>query len=399
MLWAAGRVSLPSDVAPGEIVSVIVPVAAVDGEGAPLAASSPGELWHYRVRWDAVEGEDGWFSQGTEPVAEEAIQVVVNDRGVRFESSETPLAMEAGATVQVPVVVANAGSGSWEAETSYLVARWYRWDGRDLRLEGPRRALTTDAAPGSEISLEATLLVPSVPGNYWLVWDMVCNGEGFASSQGGRRANMLVAPVLVRASGVRAVDLASVVNVPAVTSDTHRARGDFDGQGRTFPAEWMPPDRSGAAEDLYPSGYYSPGEAWLAIPFTFPDAQSGVGMGVACTGQSIPLGEQGVNRIHLLAASTAGARSTTFGLRSSDGETEQVELMVPSWTQPEGPARIGAYAPYVRTLTSDVAGPAVYLYHLTLEPSGGAAVSLELPREPWIRMLAITVEEAGPTAQ
>jgi hypothetical protein len=220
---------------------------------------------------------------------------------------------------------------------------------------------------------------------------MVANGEGYAAAGSGRRADLLVMPVMVQGGEFRAIDLSKLANVIAVTDDAHRARGDFDGEGRSFPAECLPPDQSGAADRLYPSGYYAPASAH-SVPFSFPDLASGCGGAVACDGQSLSLGERGVSRIHLLLASAAAQEQVALGLKRDTGEVEQVTLAVPGW-RPTGPEQeVGAYAPYVRTLTGDDASAPACLYHRTIAPSTGLAVSLELPRQPSVRIMAITVE-------
>ncbi len=178
----------------------------------------------------------------------------------------------------------------------------------------------------------------------------------------------------------------------AVTTDEYRARGDFDGQGRSFPSEWIPPDLSGPREHLYQSGYYSPGGPDVPVAFAFPALSSGVGGAVACAGQSIPLGQHGAARVHLLAASTAGTGEAAFGLKSPAGDVDEVRAVVPSWTDPYQGVPVGVYAPYLRTLSGDDPAVAGYLYHLTLVSPSREAVSLELPRAPWIKILAVTAE-------
>ena len=54
---------------------------------------------------------------------------------------------------------------------------------------------------------------------------------------------------------------------------------------------------------------------------------------------------------------------------------------------------IGAYAPYLRTLTGDDATVSASLYHRVAAPTKGVAVSLELPQQPSVKILAVTVEE------
>ena len=394
------RAELPRAVAPGEIVSVMIPVTAAQRDGTPLAPSPPEDLWHYRVQWDLVEGEDGWFSHQGLPPAEEAIEVVSRDWGVFFRSAATPTKMEAGSTLPLEVALANAGHHTWkQTDTYHLTYSWYRWDGRAEqpphdRLPTPTM-LPAEVAPGEKIALTADLKAPLVPGMYWLAWDMVCEGEVFSASEAGKARGTLVQPVLVRGGHFRSLDLTALMNVPAITTDTHRAWGDFDGAGRSLPAECLPPDLSGAQDNLYPSGYYA-AAAGTPIPFTFPETSSGVGGGVACAGQSISFAEARARRLHLLAGSTAGTQNIEVTLRYADGRAQLTALSVPSWMQREETlpnVSLAAYSPYLRSQSGDTATPA-YLYLLTLTPDSPDAVSLELPKAPWVKILAITLETA-----
>ena len=395
LLAHGARGLLPRDVAPGEVASVMIPVSAVQGDGSALPVPQPADLWHYRVQWDLVEGAGGWFSSQGQPAASEAIEVTARDRGVIFESAATPGEMEAGKQVKVAVVVGNAGPRAWQAANSYLTYHWHRWDGRDLACDATRTALAADAAPGQKVKLSAMVSAPPAPGPYWLVWDMVTNGESAATSGGARRADILVAPVMVRGGSFRTIDLAKATNVVAVTDDAHRGRGDFDGQGRSLPAEWVPPDQTGAADRIYPSGYYAPSTPLAEVPFAFPDASSGVAGAVACNGQQIVLGSKPVKRVHLLLASSEQQDQITLGLRLADGQAEQVTLAAPGWTElpPDYPRDVGAYTPYLRALGGDDPSHSASLYHRTLAPASAGAIALDLPVHPSVKILAITVEE------
>ena len=180
------------------------------------------------------------------------------------------------------------------------------------------------------------------------------------------------------------------MNVPAITTDGMRARGDFDGAGRSLPAEYLPPDLSAAPGDLYPSGYCA-FAAEEPIPLAFPDTSSGLGGAVACAGQPVPLGTAPVKRILLLAASTAGWRHAEFGLRGEAGSLERLVAPVPPWTERAEGQAVGASTPFLRSMSDDEPTPA-YLYLLTLVPARPTAGALELPRAPEIKLLAITVE-------
>ncbi len=397
--WEGARADLPRDVAPGEVVSVMIPVSATQPDGSPLSPPLADSLSHYRVQWDLVAGGDGWFSRGAGSLGEEAIGLADRDWGVLLKTSTTPAEMTAGQTVEVGVTIANAGPRKWaaspELSTASTVLRgdWRQWDGRQTQWHAEPLPLSREVQPAETVTLKTKLTAPSVAGTYWLVWEVSGGESKPMSSVMGRRDDLLAVPVAVGGGKLRAVDLSSLVNVAAVTTDSYRTRGDFDGRGRSFPAECLPPDLSGAREDLYPAGYYG-GAGLEPVPFRFPDASSGVGGAVACAGQRIALGGSGVGSVYLLAASTSEQRSVEMVLNAVDGTSEQVPVTVRSWQQAADARGIGAYAPYVRGLSGDDASAAACLYVLTVRSQKGSkAVSLELPRDPSIKILAVTVED------
>jgi len=393
VVWETARAELPAEVAPGEVVSVMIPVTAATAQGDPLTPVDVGELWHYRVQWDLVEGEDVWFSAEEWKPAEEAIDVVAHDPGLVFQSAFTPVEMHASERVGVELSVANASRHEWRSGRSYVTCRWYRWDGRPVPDSAIATHLPSDLEPGGELTMEASLAAPSAPGPYWVAWEGARSGQEEVV-RGGRRRDLAVSPVYVRGSRVRHVDLTSLANVVAVTTEAYRARGDFDGRGRSLPAEWLAPDLSGPREQVYPSGYYAPGDPKAEAPFVFPETSSGAGGCVACAGQSIPLGDAGGGQVHLLLASTAGTGEAAFGLARESGEVDTVAAVVPSWTERVEGVPVGAYTPYVRSSAGDDASTAAYLYHVTLSVPSGKVVSLELPQAPWIKIVAVTVEDA-----
>jgi hypothetical protein len=392
------RAELPRDVAPGQIVSVMIPVRAVTADGRPLpavtseAGRSPDGLWHYRLQWDLVSGDGRWFADEGRPAAEEAIQVVARDPGASIRFVGVPPEVSPGSVARVRAGLANVSSRAWTAGDPCLAASWFRWDGRELPEATVHTSLPSNVGPGETVEIEADVSVPSSPGNYWLALRAECSGDESEAASQGLHRDLAVSPVLVRASGMRALDLSPYANVTGVTTDGYRARGEFDERGRSLPAEWTPPDLSGPREHLYQSGYYSPGTPRAPAVFAFPDTSSGTGGVVACNGQSIELGDKPVARVHLLAASTAGTGEATFGLRRAAGEIDELPTVVPSWTGRVEGVPVGAYAPYIRHLAGDDPSVAGYLHHLTLASPTAEATTLVLPQAPWVKLVAVTVE-------
>ncbi len=391
VFWDAGRVELPRDVPPGDVVSLAVPLVANGHDGGPLAPTGPQDLWHYRVQWDLVEGDVNWLSShGTGP-RDEAIQVAWRGSGAVIESVSAAAELDAGDSTSIELVVANGSEELLPAGEARIAIRWHRWDGRSADVHVAPVGLPIDVDAGTRAFVTVPVIIPREPGPYRLTASVEVGGGDLDSSH--QHLDNCSAPtqVFVRADRFRAIDLSPYANVMAVVPDSYRAQGDFDGRGRSLPAEWLPPDPFGPRDQLYPSGYYAPGHPRDEVMFSFPSASGSVGAAVACTGQSIPLGEAGATKVHMVAASTRGAYEAAFGLTSATGEAESVSVMVPSWDESPAGAPFALYCPYVRTFSEDILQN-VYLYHLTLAPRAGAAASLGLPEAPWVKVLAITVE-------
>ncbi len=82
----------------------------------------------------------------------------------------------------------------------------------------------------------------------------------------------------------------------AVSARTNRADGDFDGKGRTFPAEMLP------------ATIVSEG-----VPFKVGPTTDGKNNALACRGQSLPLAAGDFDRVAVLAASSNGDKLLDFG--------------------------------------------------------------------------------------
>ena len=388
------RAQLPKEVPPGAVASVMIPIVAADAEGRPLPPNRHEDEWHYAVQWDVVAGDNDWFSKDGGPAGEEAIEVVSYDPGVVFESVSAPMEVDAGGSAEAEVIAANGGAHPWTAGGSWVTYDWIGWDGSAAGVDGPAQTSTPFPAtvqPGEKMRVTAPLVAPNTAGPYWVVWRVVENANEGLSRESGRRRDLYVTPVSVRSEAVHTVDLSPYGNVAGIAVDSYRARGDFDGRGGSIPAEHLPPDQSEARGKLYPAGYYAPGPASGSPPFGFPDRGTGVGLVVACTGQTIAMGEADAVRIHLIAASTEGDQAVAFRLGLQSGEVEDASVTVPGWDHRGTAAPVAVYAPYVRTLSGDDATRQAYLHHLTLTPRE-PAVSLELPKAPWVKIIAVTIE-------
>jgi O-antigen ligase len=137
------------------------------------------------LRWRASsEGDRSWYLADIAP-------------------EEERLALAPGELGGTAVSVTNAGRLTWGsagAKPFHLSYRWFRLreDGgvEPLELEGERTRLTCALAPGEEVTLEAAVRAPRLPGSYVLIWDMVQEHTTWFSDKVG-----LGAPVSVVVGG------------------------------------------------------------------------------------------------------------------------------------------------------------------------------------------------------
>jgi hypothetical protein len=320
----------------------------------------------------------------------EIIQVIAYDPGIQLESFTAPATAEAGTTITATVNAVNAGHQVWR-EGMAVVWEWFQWDGRTTGQSGTF-ALSKAVSPGERIKVEAPVVVPEIPGSYRLACTVATEGSLQFSWRSGRRQAEGLVTVSVTAAKIKSVDLTQYFSVNAIATDVFRSRADFDGRGNSLPAEFVPPDKSNAPAGAYPSSYYILGGP-SSIPFAYPEANSGLGQAVACNGQQLALGDSGAKQIHLAIASTEGPQEAAFVLRATSGTTQEMKLTVPGWNnaRPEDNTTLALRIPFVRTLSADDITRSANIYHLKLTPAA-PAITLELPRAPWIKILAVTVE-------
>ena len=106
--------------------------------------------------------------------------------------------------VAVPVTVGNSGGRAWDPARMHLSYHWLWLVPRELAHrsqtvpfhDGIRTDLgTTVVAPGARVALQGRVLAPSVPGLYWLQWDMVEEGMTWFAQVAPRQPRTLVVVV------------------------------------------------------------------------------------------------------------------------------------------------------------------------------------------------------------
>ncbi len=372
-------VPFPQDVKPGEIVSVPLPVKIAEPSGEHARPGGPGELtWMFLPKGEADSPDLKEFRSESLALSSEAFTADISP-------TAPPREVTAGGKTDLVVEVTNTGTAPWPADSMMLTAAWYDGDGRRMQIAG--RVKLGEVAPQLKSTATITLTAPAVPGSYWLAWGVAPEVAKLLSPA------QAVLPMAVTGGSFRSLDLADLGNCMAVSTDGYRSQADFDGSGRSFPAECLPHEQAAGHATFCQAGSYSPAQA-QAASFVYPNLDSGVGSGVACSNQVIALGEN-AHKVHLLLASAQGPQDIKVSLQSVDSaDLGTVTVNVPSWREPGESAAVGAYCPYVRTLNGDEAAPA-YLYHVILSPrtEGAAIAKMILPDAPAVRILAITVEE------
>jgi hypothetical protein len=403
---AGAPTPITKDVPPGETITLRVSVETA-AQGDPLPPWKPGDMWHYGLAWTLEAG--GKKIEAPKGSSLEVVYVVNEGLGSYFVDSTTPGEMTAGKEYPVEVVLTNAGAVPWPANSTELVHRWYFWDGTPAPIETASSPLPAEVAAGESLKLSATVKAPSHGGPYHLVWDLK-QGECLASASINANTNaILQVPVMVSGGLCAQVDLTDYLNIIAAVSDRRRASGDLDGLGNSFPLESMPPDLSGNALDIYPSGYYvSQCEAGLPllpqIAFRYPSKAFGLQKALACRGQTIELAGAAVSRLHILGAGTGAGLSGSLQITFADGHTQSLPLVMSSWLEPPSHNEASGFiAPYLRAPRGDNLRQRAYLHHYVLAlPQTGEITSITLPNNPEMKIFALTLEapaEEAPSPQ
>jgi hypothetical protein len=184
-------------------------------------------------------------------------------------------------------------------------------------------------------------------------------------------------------------------------SDSEHNTGDFDGQGRSFPAEWMPPYTDAP---VTPAAMWLPGdpggpESVRRVSFRWGPKEGKLNNFVACRGQRIELGKSaGPCRIlHLVAASTD--KDTVVGLKlifqepTSQSE-DQYAVTVSRWDRPASHGEELALLARRHYERDGLKPGAVALFHYFIkirEPR--KLVAIILPNSPEIKIAAMTLEK------
>ncbi len=400
---------LAQDVGPGHEARVHLLLPLVDPAGKPVPGWTMDDLWTYTARWEVARDSDVGSLRPVSTARAEGngvsfgpVAVVIGalDFGVRFVQDHTPTSLPADRKLPVSLSILNAGPQTWKRDQVRIGYHWYYLDGTEMRWEDALTPISQDVAPGSRINdLLVNVSAPPTDGAYFLMWD-VKFGDMWASTSGLTRPfDTMVHAVQVVGNRLTFADLTKAYNLDGVSDGDHLT-GDFDGQGRAFPAEWMPPFTDAPAS---PAAMWLPAdsggpESARSISFRWGPKEGKLNNFLSCRGQRVELGKSSAQCriLHIVAASTDKDTGVNLKLifQEPSGQSEdQYAITVSRWDRPPSrgePVAILARRHYEH---DGLKSGAVALYHYMIrihEPR--KLIAIVLPNSPEIKIAAITLE-------
>lgn len=389
---------LDKDCKPGEIGEFAVNIELARSDKKPLEAWKQNDDWSCQLRFDVYNGQQ-WLSEANVRTLDRVIEVIENDYGPRLVDCDLPTKLIAGQTYDVKVVVRNMGSQTWDRKRTKLGYHWYYVDGAEMEWDGPSVPMKLDLTPGLPAVVLAQVKAPDHDGQYVLVWDVMIDGKWLSLEPQGSGGDVL--PVFVEVTGGKLafVDISALCDISAVSPDTERNAGDFDGAGSSFPSEYFPPDTGPGQEpcSVYPSGYACGGAAQPAgrVSFLYPDKSPGAKNALSCKGQKIDVEDGAYTALHILGASIDGTQAGELTLAYPDGQkTAQVRMY--DWgAAPQSDARPALLERHRHTHGGDDISKTCNLHDYTIPlDSSKALTEIKLPANPSMRIVAITLERA-----
>lgn len=446
VLGEGKRVPLAADVGPGRLISVEVPVSTVDGKGQPLLPWSPKEDWCYVLEWDVFDGKQ-YLSAAGGDTFREAVQVVDRDPAPSFVGCNLSAELVAGRTEKITVGLINNGPETWKKDRDKVAVHWYYMDGTEASWNDNLLPLQEDVPPFSMVEEEVrddlveklfgtqdadkkkrkkgekrthkekvvrpTVLrevpvrVPYYFGPMYCVFDFQHDGLNASTSPASKGNDILVIPVNVYSPTFTPLPIMAYYNVDGVSQDVNRGDANIDGRGNSLPAEFLPPyvprpavGAGPAPNPLYPSGlWYKPLNDLNSsrVCFLYPSKTDQAPNMMACQGQRIQFGGLERTAVHLLALSTAEDVTAEFTLMYSDGTSERKKLTFTHWNEPpKHGERVAFEAPHRHTSNGDDPTTRCYLNHYQIPTERlKMLIGVEMPRNPEIKIMAITLESAG----
>lgn len=402
--------TLPADVQPGRIADVVLPVATVTSDGTPLPVWTQDALWTYVLKWDVFDGEK-WLGAAGVGSSSEAVKVTSTDYGPRFVSSTTPEEMPAGKRQNVTVTLENTGPDVWTKADFSVGYHWYYLDGTEALWDGGKFPLPSDVQPGKQVTVKATVTPPSFDGRYFLVWDLAHQDTWSSTTAITRGSDILVVPVKVTKGRLVALDLTGQLDTDVVTFDTNRSDGDADGAGGTLPGEFMPlpgdwtpcgiwattgtkiEGQPAPIFELGAQGSHQSSQPLRRISFMYPPKADGAKNAISCNGQTIEFKPGRYAAIHLLVLAS---RNVTAEIGIGYDQVRTSSIVLPGWGEkPAGSLHPALAVLHRHTPQGDQRDLPSYLAHVEIAADPvKEARAIILPKEPALKILAVTLEKA-----
>lgn len=177
----ANRVSLPSDVQPGQTITLQIPVTA------------PVYPTNYTMSLDLYKQNE--FAFADKGIADDDTPTGVStDFKAAYTFNSTPQ-FTAGQTTVVPVTIKNIGNGTFPTTSSFPVNLSYHWtsaSGANVIWDGARTKIGPDLASGQSVTVSAPVTAPTSGGSYVLKMDLVQEGVAWFSLKGAATGNLSV---------------------------------------------------------------------------------------------------------------------------------------------------------------------------------------------------------------
>ncbi len=165
---------LGGDVAPGQTVTLTIPVTA------------PAYPTNYTMVLDLYKQNEFWFrDKGLAP--DDTPTTVATDFHAAYQIAGALPAFSAGKSAAVPVTITDLGKGVFPISSGNPIALGYHWydaSGTALVWDGARTKLPADLQPGQSVTIQALVTAPSKGGQLSLRFDLVQEGVGWFSSKG-----------------------------------------------------------------------------------------------------------------------------------------------------------------------------------------------------------------------
>lgn len=385
-----------ADTAPGQFVTLRVPIVFAGADGSPLPVSSHTDAWVYLLRWEVHPPNGPASITEGEPLA-----LTDMDPGVAIVTEQTPAQLPGEKRQPVLLTLRNSGPATWKKEGVRVGYHWYYQDGTPVVWEDETTPIPRDCVPGDEpFEMLAWITAPPYDGTYFLVWDLKI-GEAWASTLPSCRAfDTRVRTVEVIGGKLAFIDLTPGYNADGVAPSDNRGDGDFDGAGHTLPVELTPPFALAATtpDTLFIASRGTGLDSSRRLSFRWGSKADKDRNMLIPAGQKVPVSTgksgQGYSLIHILAFAVKPDASAVCTLQFVNGGEQYMQFPVSEWN---GSPRFSEPLAYVMPFTY-ARGPggfgppaAVYRYTLKIGDKRKLA-SIQFGNSPDVRILAVTLE-------